>query len=87
MKGTFKPLEVISIKEIEAYMDMANTLTFIELLERKHSDGPHADEASLYNYICDLTSKEIVISNGWGRRQYDKFANDVLENFFKGKFL
>ena len=87
VKGTFKPLEVISIKEIEAYMDMANTLTFIELLERKHSDGPHADEASLYNYICDLTSKEIVISNGWGRRQYDKFANDVLENFFKGKFL
>lgn len=86
-KEIFKPLEVVSIRDLEAYMDMANTLTFVELLDRKHTGGPHAEEATLYNYIHDLTVKETVISNGWQRQQYDKFGGDLLQDFFNGKFL
>jgi hypothetical protein len=82
----FAPLEVVTIGDIEQTIDIVDTLTPIELLDKKNSDNSHASESNFHNFLSRYCAINTVICNGWQRNEVEKMWKDVFHPFFDDKF-
>jgi hypothetical protein len=83
--AVFAPLEIIDINDIELSMDCVNTVTPIELIEKKQSQDLHSSETNFHNFLSNHLGKSKINSNGWQKTQFDKLCEEVFRKKLKFK--
>jgi len=83
----FAPLEVITIGDVEHSIDAVDTISMIELLDRKNLlSDPHASESNFHNFFTEYVRDNDVICNGWQAQQVEQMWEDLIRPFFRDKF-
>ena len=83
----FAPVEIITISDIESSLDSTETITLIQLLEKKNSSNEHASESTLHNFTSQYMRLNTVISTGWQAQQIHQTWENLLIPYFRDRFI